>query len=99
MYQEDMFHLRSKKNAAISFICRIILEKYFIKVMEDFFQVCVSGLHNLRSQILPTPPCVKWMFCKHGKSPLLLELSTAGAGLTDVVEKTSMIFFFFLAPL
>ena len=34
----------------------------------------------------------KMRLCKHGKSPLLLELSTAGAGLTDMVEKTSIIF-------
>ena len=30
--------------------------------------------------------------CKHGKSPVLLELSTASTVLTDLVEKTAIIF-------
>ena len=41
-YQENLFQSRSKKTA-FSFICRINLEKYFIKAREDVFRVYITS--------------------------------------------------------
>ena len=46
MYQENLFQSRSQK-PAFSFICQIILEKYFVKAIEDFFHVSITSLKHL----------------------------------------------------